>query len=98
MPGLEYFKGFLEELGFAQDPIDLYTESQSAINSTSTLNTSDLSRHYGVMLCEIRQYWDGNVIVLKKITGEDNITDLTTNQRGKVGFHHLVQLMHYPIW
>jgi len=95
---LVYFKGFLEELGFPQSPIDVFTDSQSAINSTSTLNTSDLSKHYGVMLCEIRQYRDDNIIALKKVIGEDNIADLNTNQRGKVRFQHLVQLMLNPIW
>ena len=93
-----FLKNLLEELGFIQEPVSVYTDSQSAIDSISKLKLSEASKHYAVLLNEVKEYNMNGVISLKKIIREDNAADLLTNQRGKVTFQHLLQLMLHPIW
>ena len=93
-----FLKNFLEDMGFMQDSIEVHTDSLSAINATAKLTTSDAAKHYAVLINEVREYRENEMIVLKKAIGEDNVADLMTNQRGKVKFQHLVNLMHNPLW
>jgi len=93
----KFLKDFLQDMGFKQDPIEVHTDSQSAINATAKLTISDAAKHYGAIINEVREYREDELIVLKKIIGEDNVADLMTNQRGKVRFQHLVNLMLNPI-
>lgn len=92
---LQALAAFLEELGFPQETIPVYTDSSGAIHSTAKLTCTEEAKHYDVRLKEIKQLRDKGFLTLIKIDGKDNPADILTAQRPRQQFHHLLNLTYF---
>ena len=78
---------FRSQIGFPLDtPIEIFCDSQAAINVSKSEQTHRLSKHLDVKLHSIRERIDNEIIKLSWIKTEKNTADMLTKQLPQAAF------------
>ena len=81
-------KYLLQSLGVKiRGPIKIYSDSQSALDSSVILGTELKRKHVALAFHAVREAFAHNVVSLYKITTDDNPADMCTKALQRIKFH-----------
>ncbi|KAH9687281.1 hypothetical protein KPL70_014707 [Citrus sinensis] len=89
-----WLQGLLENLGLAQEHINVYCDSQSAIHLTKNQVYHARTKHIDVQFHFVREIVDDGNILLQKIKTGDNPTDMLTKVVTTIKFEHFQNLIN----
>ena len=91
-----WLRGFLLELGFAQDgPTPIFTDNKAALIFSNTNNITDLTAHLVMRINYIHQEQKAGTVKLVWINTENNVADILTKPLSIPLFdQHSLTLMH----
>ena len=75
---LIWLQGLLTELGFIQEKSVLHSDSQSAIHLSKNSKFHSRIKHIGLRYHFIRSLLEDELLILRKILGSKNPTDMLT--------------------
>ena len=88
-----WLRGLLEDLGYAQDSVDVHCDSQSAIHLAENQVIHGRTKHIKVKFHKIRQLVEEGDINLLKIGTKDNPADMLTKGVPLDKFKHCLDLI-----
>ncbi|KAH9790140.1 Integrase catalytic domain-containing protein [Citrus sinensis] len=89
-----WLQGLLENLGLAQEHINVYCDSQSAIHLTKNQVYHARTKHIDVRFHFVREIVDEGKILIQKIKTVDNPADMLTKVVTTIKFEHCLNLIN----
>ena len=89
-----WLQGLVTDLGFKQQEVTVYCDSQSAIHLAKNQVYHSRTKHIDVRFHFIREILDEGDILLQKIGTEDNPADMLTKVVTGIKFQHCLELIN----
>lgn len=89
-----WLQGLVTDLGFKQQQVTIYCDSQSAIHLAKNQVYHSRTKHIDVRFHFIREILDEGDILLQKIGTEDNPADMLTKVITGIKFQHCLELIN----
>ena len=89
-----WLQGLVEDLGLAQEQIDVYFDSQSAIHLAKNQVYHARTKHIDVRYHFIREIMEDGEIQLQKIGTKHNPADMLTKVVSGIKFKHCLDLIN----
>ena len=89
-----WLQGLLENLGLAQEHINVYYDSQSAIHLTKNQVYHVRTKHIDVRFHFVREIVNEGKILLQKIKTADNPADMLTKVVTTIKFEYCLNLIN----
>lgn len=90
-----WLRGLVGDLGFQQEQIIVYCDSQSAIHLTKNQMYHERTKHIDVRLHFIRDVVFQRAILVKKIATANNPADMMTKLIPTIKFKHCLDLIGF---
>ncbi|XP_031287486.1 secreted RxLR effector protein 161-like [Pistacia vera] len=89
-----WLQGLLSEVNLLEGTIIVYLDSQSAIHLSKNPVYHERTKHVDVKYHFVRELVDKGVIILKKVSIEDNPSDMGIKVVSPTKFKHCLNLLH----